>query len=345
MATVISLRKSIDAIEESEQRYARAVESYLALVTGLEEHPVAVHPDLVLRFREKLKENRRALNLQPSPAELRQSQIALHRELRDYADECAGVLERRDSEVREILETLADAVGTLTAQNQVHNSKLGEFTKRLETASRLTSLSEIRQRLVSQVGELKTFMHAVHEEKEASISELRTELHSFQLRLEQAEKLAFSDAVTGIANRAEGDRRLNEAIESGQRFSILLFDLNDFKQVNDRYGHQAGDLVLQLFARRLVQNTRPGDIVCRWGGDEFLVILAGCNLDNALHRARMLSNACSGQYALRCNEGEVTVPVRAAVGAAEFIPGEPRDQLFSRADRFLYREKEVPTLS
>jgi hypothetical protein len=76
-----------------------------------------------------------------------------------------------------------------------------------------------------------------------------------------------------------------------------------------------------------------------------MVILVGCNLDNALCRAKSLSELCSGDYSVQADGRETAVLVEAAVGAAEYWPGEKCEDLFSRADKFLYREKEVPTLS
>ena len=188
-------------------------------------------------------------------------------------------------------------------------------------------------------------MTEAEQEREESLKQLRNELKMFRGRLEKAERMAFTDSLTGAANRAEGEQRLSECIDAGKRFSILLFDLNDFKGINDRYGHQGGDLVLKTFASRLTQHVRRDDTVCRWGGDEFLVILTACNLDNALGRARGLSELCSGDYTVQIEGQVLQVYVDAAVGAAEYWPGEKREELFGRADKFLYREKQMPSLT
>ena len=342
---MISFKKTIDIMEESEQRFLNSVQSYLALVASLEEYPVPVSQDLILRFREHLKETRRHLGLHPSIEELRRTHIELDREIRDYRNECETILKRRENDVKQILETVADALGALSTRNEDQHSRLGEFTKRLEIVSRLNSITEVRRRLTEHVEELKTWMSATEEQQDVSMSQLHRDLRSFQRRLMQAERLAYRDALTGAANRAEGARRLDSWIESGERFSILLFDLDDFKQVNDTYGHQTGDVVLQRFAQFLIEGLRPEDTVCRWGGDEFLVILGGCNLENAMARAKLLADSSCGDYSIDNEQRQISVAVSATVGAAEYRSGETCEEVFARADKFLYREKKVPTLT
>ncbi|MCW5979217.1 MAG: diguanylate cyclase [Bryobacteraceae bacterium] len=338
------MRRSIEKLERQELRFQEAVMCYISAIDSVEAHLVPVVKELAYEHRRRLLAISKGLSPNPTPEELRASRASLAQELKDYHDSACQVLEKKDNEIKAILGVIADAVGILTTQNDAHDSRIGEFTKQIETVSRMTSLTEIRCRLVQEVGQLKSWLAESENQKRESLEQLRGELKTFQRRLEKAERLAFTDTLTGVANRAEGEAKLAENIESGRCFSILLFDLNRFKHINDGYGHQVGDLVLKTFSSRLARHVRPSDTVCRWGGDEFLVILVGCNLENALHRAKSLSEICSGVYGISFENKEVTVYVETAVGAAEYWPGETCEELFSRADKFLYREKEVPTL-
>jgi len=159
----------------------------------------------------------------------------------------------------------------------------------------------------------------------------------------QVLQLAREDALTGLPNRRWIDERLGqslvEARRSGEQFAVILIDINDFKQVNDQFGHSAGDLLLTGIGTRLRDAVREADFAGRLGGDEFIVIARQTNskdmLDNMLDRLR--SNL----------EGALSIPggifdVRVSIGAA-ICPsdGETADQLLGSADNRMYRDKAL----
>ncbi len=331
-------------IEEYEERFRAAVEVYTLALRLIGEHAPPVQPDLVHRLRQGLAALRRSLGSDPAAEQLAASGRQLEATLREFGAAASEVLEQREKEIRGIIKSLAEATQSLAAQNEARTAKLAQFTQKLESISRVPSLTEIQRQLGEEVERLRTYVSTVRREQETSLEQMRRELEMFRERLKRAEALAYIDALTGVSNRAEGERRLATLVARGGPFSILFFDLNGFKLVNDRWGHTAGDLVLKTFARRLAQNVRPGDTVCRWGGDEFLVILPDCRLETALWRAKHLARVCSGPFALAVAGQDLVVNVSAAVGAAEFYPGESVEDLVNRADKFLYREKECPTL-
>jgi diguanylate cyclase (GGDEF)-like protein len=123
------------------------------------------------------------------------------------------------------------------------------------------------------------------------------------LAAELAEQ-AVRDSLTGLYNRRFFDEALAQNIEAARRYgrelSLVLFDLNNFKQINDTCGHQAGDEVLKIFSRRLQETARKADIVCRIGGDEFAVILPETELSNVPNFLNRLgsNNATAGAAAL-----------------------------------------------
>jgi diguanylate cyclase (GGDEF)-like protein len=147
---------------------------------------------------------------------------------------------------------------------------------------------------------------------------------------------ALHDPLTGLPNRALLEDRLAHAVAGAARepesVAALFIDLDSFKQVNDRYGHAAGDQVLQEAARRMAATVRSGDTLGRWGGDEFLVIaerLTGA--DTAPDLAARVTASLDDPIDI----GDRTVRVALTVGVAHLDPGQPAEALVSAADRAL----------
>jgi diguanylate cyclase (GGDEF)-like protein len=169
---------------------------------------------------------------------------------------------------------------------------------------------------------------------------------NLETRAEELHGLATHDSLTGLYNRRFIEQRLAEEANRSRRyghpFTLLLFDLNDFKQINDRHGHPAGDLVLKTFAARLRAELRISDLPARVGGDEFLVLLPECPAEHVQHllpRFETVEVEWQGQ----------TIPITYAAGWASYRPGEKPKELLERADHALYankraRKQSVPSL-
>ncbi|MGE3809029.1 MAG: GGDEF domain-containing protein [Gemmataceae bacterium] len=158
------------------------------------------------------------------------------------------------------------------------------------------------------------------------------------MRVNRLQEDALFDAVTGLRNHRFFQIRLREEIERTDRYgkptSLMLLDLDNFKEVNDRYGHAVGDLLLRSVAELLTKNVRATDMVCRYGGDEMAVILP----DTPLHDA--------GRVADRCREAIANMPfdhkvdIAVCVGVAVYPDHALRaDMLIRAADAAMYRAK------
>jgi diguanylate cyclase (GGDEF)-like protein len=340
---VISIRKSLEQLDDYERRFGVALECYLTAINSMEKYAVPVAESLEADYRAQLKKLRKNLREAPVVENFNQCRLALDREMETYCERSSRILAARDKEIKRIIKAVAEATTTLTAHNSLHNTRLTTFTRRLEAIAEIGDLTEVRLQLGREVSELKGYLEASRAKDQAPVDDLRQEIRSFEQRLERAEALASIDRLTGISNRVEGERKLEEIMLSSSPFCLLLFDLDGFKMVNDRWGHQAGDQVLQSFARRLANSVRQQDTVCRWGGDEFLAVLPGCGLQEAMVRAKDLAETCGGEYRIMADGRRVSVSVRVSIGAVERRAGETSDDLFRRADRFLYREKNAIT--
>lgn len=155
-------------------------------------------------------------------------------------------------------------------------------------------------------------------------------------------KMATTDSLTGLANRVTGISRLEEELSRHYRMqstlSILMIDIDHFKQVNDTFGHLAGDAVLLFFANILKKCMRSYDVVCRYGGEEFLVILPEANLISALAVAQKIRYLLSEETAV-FNNAEIKITTSIGVAALNAAIDETTDSFIMRADNALYKAK------
>mgnify|MGYP001009899994 CR=1 FL=1 len=160
----------------------------------------------------------------------------------------------------------------------------------------------------------------------------------FQRRLEE---MAVTDKLTGLANRqAFGpliEQTLSQIRRKPEPLCLILIDIDHFKEINDRHGHQAGDLVLQRIAERISSCLRDSDLTFRWGGEEFLAVLRDCESKDALRIAEKLRDAVAES---RTAIGKTEVSATISLGIAERCEAESIDALIGRADRALYGAKQ-----
>lgn len=159
-----------------------------------------------------------------------------------------------------------------------------------------------------------------------------------RLRHELAEQ-ATRDFLTGLHNRRNLDGRLADLVEHatmhGKPLSVVMIDVDEFKDVNDRHGHAVGDAVIVAVARQVLASARSSDELVRIGGDEFLVLLPGLTAPEAHERAEELRARAAGLH----SEGGAPVTVTLSIGVAQLQPGMDVEALLKSADRALYRAK------
>ena len=158
------------------------------------------------------------------------------------------------------------------------------------------------------------------------IARLEAEVRALKERVRELEACAERDPLTGTLNRRGFERELERIIADGTRAALIYLDLDDFKSINDRNGHAAGDAVLRQVATTLCRNLRASDSVARLGGDEFAVLLHNMTERGAIARAAALKGAIAA-----------TVPV--STGVATFLPGEKAAVALTRADAVMYMLK------
>ena len=181
---------------------------------------------------------------------------------------------------------------------------------------------------------IMTLMHEV--------DRLRQEVDQTRKRLEEMARTADQDMLLPILNRRAFVREISRFIAFAERYgipsSLIYFDLDDFKTVNDVYGHTAGDFVLRHFAELLGSQIRDSDVLARIGGDEFAVILAHITLEQAKKKGESLSQSLREKPPLWNGQ---TVNVSFSCGAYELHAGANADTAIAHADRAMYEQKRA----
>ncbi len=177
----------------------------------------------------------------------------------------------------------------------------------------------------------------------AEVEELRRDLKEARGRVGYLERLADQDSLVPVVNRRAFTRELSRTMSYARRYgvpcSVLYFDLNELKEINDTYGHAAGDAALVSVAEALVASVREFDIVGRLGGDEFGVILVHVGREAAAEKAASLAAAVERKpLVYRGN----TIGIGVAFGSYEFRPDENLDHVIDAADKAMYAHKKSP---
>jgi diguanylate cyclase (GGDEF)-like protein len=233
-------------------------------------------------------------------------------------------------------------IGVISMQKYLPDAFTQEEIRLLETIATQAAIAiENSQLFESLQKELEQ-----HRAAQVALEEANTQLKAQNqqneaLRLELQEQ-AIRDPLTGLFNRRylkeTLDREVARAKRDGSAIGIIIMDIDEFKNVNDTFGHTAGDRFLQAMGELLKGNTRSGDIVCRYGGEEFVIVMPGASLHIAYERAELLRNKVDRLYASYENE---LLHATISLGVAAYpVHGSDSDDLLIRADRALYQSKQ-----
>jgi len=203
---------------------------------------------------------------------------------------------------------------------------------------------ELKRKVSDEIAALRQTAEARQEADQQMAERLTKRVEVLQSTLTKVEREAASDPLTRVANRGSFDRAVTRLIaqarEAGTTLSLAMLDLDDFKKINDTYGHLVGDRVLRCAADLLVSGVRKTDFVARYGGEEFVVALVGANLSQATRRFdTVLKEIASRDYEYEHEPARRTLRFTASCGLAELTAEDTEATLIARADEALYEAK------
>ncbi|WP_373504018.1 GGDEF domain-containing protein [Aestuariivirga sp.] len=178
---------------------------------------------------------------------------------------------------------------------------------------------------------------------QSSLERSQQQIEKLKSNLAAAEAQGLSDPLTGLKNRRSFDITIAAEIVAARSvskpLSLVMADIDHFKAINDRYGHQSGDDVLKWFAKILSNNMKGRDTVARYGGEEFAILLPQTSLENAVVIAGQIRTQLEGQLWKKPGAPNTMLRVTASFGVAQLADGEGTRGLFERADAKLYESK------
>ena len=274
----------------------------------------------------------------------RQQAATILSEVTKRLEEMAGYLTESNHESRSRFDDTQTHSDTVMSQVRELTNEVGNATE----LGLLQSLVRARlERVAEYVGEFRTREEQRSREftgraerMRARIENLERESKELHSRLASEQQGARLDPLTGVANRKSFDERFAQEIgrkpRAEQPIAMLLWDVDNFKFINDSYGHRAGDRVLQSVAACFMAAVRGGDFVARIGGEEFVVLLSGPKLADAMQIANQVRSAVE---ALRFHFRGTPVRVTVSCGVTELQQHDTAEAAFDRADSALYRAK------
>jgi diguanylate cyclase len=238
-------------------------------------------------------------------------------------------------EIKQVLEMIDAASGSATS----YSEDLADASAKLAGAYDSETLRAVIERLM----EGARAMEQNNKSLEASLSASKQEIEQLQQNLAVVRSESLTDPLTSLSNRKSFDASLAKAIaaakQTNEPLSLMMADVDHFKQFNDKFGHLTGDQVLRLVAAAMKQNVKGQDIVARYGGEEFVIALPDTTLRSAAAVADQIRRAVMARELMKRSSGERLGRVTISAGVAVLHGGDTVQTLIERADTCLYAAK------
>lgn len=262
-----------------------------------------------------------------------------------FAQRQRDYLRDRETEFKDIIDILTKAMVVLDTENRAYNRSILEQSQRLEEITLLDDIKRIKHALLQEVEQLREAVREKEARDGAKIEKLSHQVAALNSELQSARSESDRDGLTGIQNRRAFDRHLADLIARNtmkpQAFALLMIDIDDFKRINDTYGHLTGDSVLVAVVNKCRQSVRGEDVLARYGGEEFTIILSGASLRNAVKKGRQICEAiATTRYVLEGMPSQETLALTVSIGVSVCRSGDTAASLVDRADKALYQAKK-----
>jgi diguanylate cyclase len=262
-----------------------------------------------------------------------------------FIDKHKSHLGEREKELKEIIDLLSKAMAQLGAENQSYNDQIYRKTENIEKLTFLDDIRAIKNAIRQEVEQIRAAVFEKQKKDGQRIAVLTEKVGVLETQLKKVEAESSKDGLTGIYNRLSFDRKIKAMVEqnliSHTSFSMLMIDIDDFKQINDAYGHQIGDRVLLAVVQKALTFTRSDDFPARYGGEEFVILLPGASLRNAIKIGRRICKSlASTRYEVPEVQGKKHLRITVSIGVSGIWKKDTVETVIKRADDALYQAKK-----
>ncbi|MBN1849218.1 MAG: GGDEF domain-containing protein [Deltaproteobacteria bacterium] len=263
------------------------------------------------------------------------------------------------AQIKEVEATLANEFGGEAPLKEIEYFEMkidSEMDSIANSFNLYATINEVKKAVISKLVNIRNIVSIKKKEElrktqiaQENINSLKKKIikveqdaRKISKRAKRLQEAALTDNLTGLYNRRALDKRLKGALdtfrENGLSFSIILFDVDKFKSINDTLGHLAGDKVLQKVAECLTETFRKDDFIARWGGDEFVVLIEELTKELAAEKILAFRKNLKRRKFVSYKEGEIDLTVSAGIALA--MEGDTLDSLMERADEAMYAMKQ-----
>jgi diguanylate cyclase (GGDEF)-like protein len=241
--------------------------------------------------------------------------------------------------LRDEAHIVASLVDTAYGTANGYGAELRTFSRQLDQLSNTDTVSRTVAALIQSTDQVKQTNALLQEQLKTSEAQVR------QLRdgIEVLRVESMTDPLTGVANRKPFECSLRQMIEHADQndtaLSLIIADIDCFKEFNDQFGHQVGDDVLRLVAFALKSSVRSGDLIARYGGDEFAILLPGAAVEDALKVGEKIRRVVMAKELVRRSTREPMGRITLSIGVAQHEYRQPPEAIIEKADKRLYAAK------
>jgi len=266
------------------------------------------------------------------------------------ADACSDFLDRtrryhadRDGELAELVHVLREAVEAVRGESLKFERHLLRSTTEMGRLVQIDDIRELKRALTEEVQTIRTAVAERQKNEAKHFETLTSRVQSLEQSLVKARAEAATDALTQLPNRGAFEVAVREWIErathSGQAFTLAMVDLDDFKRINDTYGHPVGDRVITTMGQRLRGAVAEGELVARFGGEEFALLMNERSAARARDRMVTVLGALPPSFEYQQDGHRRFVSFSFSAGVTAWVAGDTPDSLVKRADEALYDAK------
>ena len=263
-----------------------------------------------------------------------------------YIDREKEYFQDKDSEFKNIIELLITGMTDINKVNKEFNVRIYDKNVKLEEITELNDIRQIKEGLKKEVAQIKQDIQNKQAQDSEHMDDLARNIAVLKVDLEKARHDSLTDGLTGAMNRLAFDTSMRERVNRSEivwkPFALLMMDVDDFKHVNDRYGHTVGDRVLLALVEMAKSLTRKDDFVARYGGEEFAIILPETSFRQALKKAQLLCKSIAKtDYQIDDAKPDEKLSFTVSIGVSILHRGDSVEAVINRADKALYEAKHL----